>query len=141
MQTNNISEKIIERIRLGDTNYIFNGLCNHNNNELYLDYIFFKHFASEVTYAIILQVITNKINSILDSYRSFIVHVNLQTLSLFDIEKHKNFVSLIANYLKTHYPNKLEKCYIHNSPSIWTQLYNFVSLFIDKETQKKIHLL
>jgi hypothetical protein len=135
------SDKIINKIKLGDSEYIFNGLCNYENNELYLDYIFFKHFASALTYDIILQLITNTINNILKKHNTFIVHANLKLLTILDIDKHKTFISTLSNHLKESYPNKLDKCNIYNSPLIFSQLYNIVSLFIDKETQKKIKLV
>lgn len=135
------SDKIINKIKNGDSEFIFNGLCKYEHNELYLDYIFFKHFASTLTYDIILQVVTNSINNILKIHNTFIVHANLRFLTILDIDKHKTFIATLSNHLKETYPNKLDKCNIYNSPLIFSQLYNIVSLFIDKDTQKKIKLI
>ena len=49
--------------------------------------------------------------------------------------------SNFINYLKDKYPEKLAKCYVYNAPFIFTQIFNIVSMFIDKETQKKIELV
>ena len=43
--------------------------------------------------------------------------------------------------IKKKYPNKLEKCYVHNAPVIFEKLYSIISLFIDEETQKKIKII
>jgi CRAL/TRIO domain len=139
--TKTTSEKIIDKIKTGDSEYIFNGLCKYNNNELYLDFIFFKHFASVVTYDIVLSIVTNNINAILNTYNTFTVHANLKYLTMTDIDKHRSFISILSTHLKERYPNKLERCNIYNSPLIFSQLYNIVSLFIDRETQKKIKLV
>ena len=134
------SEKIINKIKQGESEFILNGLCTNKNNEIYLDYIFFKHFASVSTYSIILNIIINKINNILKSHNTFTVHANLKNLSISDVDKHKTFIGGLSSILKEKYPNKLHKCIIYNSPLIFSQIYGIISLFIDKETQTKIVL-
>jgi hypothetical protein len=138
---NNSSEIIIEKIRNGEWNYILKNMCYIKDNELILDFIYFKHFATIQTYDFIINFITNSIDSILINKNNFIVHVNMKKLTLVDIDKHKIFIQSISEYLKEKYPQKLEKCYIYNSPFIFSQVYNLVSMFIDKETQKKISLV
>ena len=135
------SDEIINKIKSGDTLFIINGLCKHRNYELYLDYIFFKHFASLLTYDIIIQVVTNNIDNILLKYNTFNVYANLKYLTIVDIDAHKSFISTLSKYLKDMYPNKLDTCNIYNSPVFFSQVYNIISLFIDKDTQKKIKLI
>jgi hypothetical protein len=69
------------------------------------------------------------------------VHVNLKKLTLIDIDKHKEFIQDMSGHLKNKYPDKLIKCYIYNAPFVFSQIFNIVSLFIDKDTQKKIELI
>ena len=65
----------------------------------------------------------------------------MKSLTLSDVDKHKIFIQNIAVFLKEKYPNKLEKCYVYNAPFVFAQIYNIVSIFIDKDTQKKIELV
>ena len=135
------SEKIISKIKNGEWNDIFEGLCSIKDNVLILDYIFFKHFATKVTYSIIINYVTNNIDTILSNNEKFTVYVNLKKLTLGDIDKHKDFIHDLSLFLKDKYPDKLTKCYIYNAPFVFSQIFNIVSLFIDKDTQLKIELV
>lgn len=137
----NSSEKIINKIKNGEWSYILNNLCKINENMIILNYIYFKHFATTQTYNFILNYIVNQIDNILLNNNEFIVHVNMKHLTIVDIDKHKEFIQTISGFLKDKYPEKLKKCYIYNSPFVFTQIFNIVSMFIDKDTQKKIELV
>jgi hypothetical protein len=138
---NNSSKKIIDKVRKGEWNDILKGLCSIKENCIILNYIYFKHLAKDETYTYILNYITNNIDKILLKNNEFIVHVNMKNLTIVDIDKHKEYIKYISEFLKDKYPEKLAKCYVHNAPFIFTQIFNIVSMFIDKETQKKIELV
>lgn len=139
--TDNSTEKIINKIKNGEWGYILNGLCYVNENKLILNYIFFKHFASNQTYNFVLNYIIKNIDDILTNNSEFIVCVNLKHLTIVDIDKHKQFIQNISGYLKDKYPRKMQKCYIYNAPFVFNQIFTIISMFIDKDTQKKIELV
>ena len=138
---NTSSEKIIDKVRNGNWNDIFKGLCCIKENNIVLNYIYFKYIANDETYSYIMNHITNNIDQILQTNNEFSVHVNMKSLTIVDIDKHKEFVQQISLFLKDNYPDKLEKCYVYNAPFMFSNLFNIVSIFIDKETQKKIELV
>ena len=138
---NTSSEKIIDKVRNGNWNDIFKGICCIKENNIVLNYIYFKYIANDETYSYIMNHITNNINQILQTNNEFSVHVNMKSLTIVDIDKHKEFVQQISLFLKDNYPDKLEKCYVYNAPFMFSNLFNIVSIFIDKETQKKIELV
>ena len=135
------SEKIMNKIQKGELNDILSKLCFINENNIVIDYIYFKYLATNTTYNYILMYITNNINNILSKNNEFIVHVNMKKILLTDIDKHKIFIQNFSSYLKENYPDKLSKCYIYNAPTIFKQILNIISVFIDKETLKKIELI
>jgi hypothetical protein len=135
------SDIIISKIKKGEWQYILNALCNIENNSLIIDYYYFKYFASKDTYQLILQLITNNIDNILKTNELFSVYVNMKTLTISEIDKHREFIQHISGYLKEKYPNKLSKCYVYNAPFVFSTLFNIICLFIDKETQSKIELV
>jgi len=137
----NNSEKVISKIKKGEWSDIFQGLCNFKENYIFIDYIFFKHFATKETYSIILNHITKTIDNVLVNNEYFIVYVNMKNLTLIEIDKHKLFIQNISGFLKSKYPNKLTKCYIYNAPFVFSQIFNLICMFIDKETQSKIELV
>ena len=138
---NNSSEKIVDKIKKGEWSDILSNMCFIKENTLILNYIYFKHFAIQQTYSFILKHITNNIDKILLTSSDFMVRVNMKNLTIVDIDKHKLFIQNISGYLKDKYPQKLSKCYIYNAPFVFAQFFNIVSMFIDKETQKKIELV
>jgi hypothetical protein len=135
------SEKIISKLKKGDFTDIFENFIQIDNNHITIHYIYFKHFASNSTYDFLTSLITNKIDLIIDKYDNFIVHFNVKSFTLIEMDKHKTYIYSISNYFKDKYPNKLEKCYIYNSSFLINQLYNIVSSFIDKDTMKKIEFI
>ena len=141
---NNMSEescKIVDKIIKGDFNYVLNKMCNIQSNNVYIDHLYFKHLATRDTYPIIQQYVSHLLNTILNEHGHFIVHVNLNKLTLSDFDKHKDFIKSVSMLLKDTYPDKLKLCYVYNAPIFFSQIYNFVGLFIDKETLSKVQLL
>jgi hypothetical protein len=138
---NNLSEKIVNKIKNGQWNDILANLCCIKENTIILDFIYFKHFAHNNTYDMILNYIITNINNILLQYSDFDVHVNLKNLTIIDIDKHKLFIQNISSLLKDKYPQKLSKCYVYNAPFVFAQFLNIVSIFIDKDTLRKIQLV
>jgi hypothetical protein len=138
---NSSSEKILDKVKKGQWNDILEGLCSIKENNIILNYIYFKYIAKDETYSYILNYITNNIDKVLVTNNEFIVHVNMKNLTIVDVDKHKEYIAYISDILKDKYPDKLAKCYVYNAPFIFTQIFNIVGMFIDKETQKKIELV
>jgi hypothetical protein len=65
----------------------------------------------------------------------------MKNLTIVDVDKHKEYIAYISEIFKDKYPDKLAKCYVYNAPFIFTQIFNIISVFIDKDTQKKIELV
>ena len=142
VETNDsISEKIITKIKKGEWNEVLNSICDIKNNKIIIDYIYFKYFATKETYSIILALISKNIDIILSSHNTFSVYINMKSLTMVEIDKHKFFIQHIASILKEKYPSKLCKCYIYNAPFVFSQFFNIISLFVDKETISKIELV
>lgn len=134
-------EKLVSKIKNGDLHDVFNGLCSTKDNAIILDYIYFKHFASKDTYNFIISHLTNNINHIIANHTTFVVHVNIKQLTVSEVDKHKLFIQHISNYLQETYPDKMTKCYVHNPPFVFSQIFNMLSMFVDKETIKKIEIV
>lgn len=135
------SEKIVSNIKNGEWNSILRGLCNIKDDAIVMDYVYVKYFATKITYNIIINHITNNIDEILSKYPKFNVYVNLKKLTLVDVDKHKDFIQNISIILRDRYPDKLTKCYIYNAPFVFSQIFNMISYFIDKDTQTKVELV
>jgi hypothetical protein len=112
-----------------------------NSENILLDYRFFKFIASADNYEFVISYIVSVIKSALHKHETFILHVNLDSLTLLHIEKYFGFIKQMSEVLKTMFPEKLKVCYIYNAPYIFSNLFAVISAFIDKRTQQKIQLV
>jgi hypothetical protein len=123
-------------------NDILNKLCFPlQNNDIVLDYRYFKFISSPENYDAIIQHIISVIKNVLKTQESFIFHVNMSSITILHIEKYFGFIKNISEVLKTTFPEKLNVCYIYNAPFIFSKLFAVISAFIDKRTQQKIKLV
>jgi len=120
-------------------NHLFKSFCHTKiNNEIIIDYKYFKQIVNFVDKKIILNYLICIVENILMNYETFVVHVNIEKLTLLEIEKNKEFVINMSNIFKEKFPDKLESCIIYEGSFIFKQIYNFLAVFIDKKTLKKI---
>jgi len=133
--TNNTNLKLNE----DKFNEILENFCYVKiNNEIEIHYKYFKTINKFVDKKYILDYLIFIVENVLKKYETFIVHVNIEKLTLLEIEKNKDFIADMSNVLKEKFPHKLEYCNIYEGSFIFKQIMNLLSLFIDKNTLKKI---
>jgi hypothetical protein len=112
-----------------------------DSQNIILDYRYFKFISSVDNYELLVCYIVSVIQSVLNKNETFILHVNLDSLTLLHIEKHFGFIKKISEVLKTTFPDKLNICNVYNAPFIFSKIISIISLFVDKKTQQKIKLI
>lgn len=135
------SEKIMEKIKNNKLTEIFEGLGYIKNDGFVMDYKYFKYFATNFTYEIITKYIDNCFTDILKTNNTFKIYINMQSLSITDVDKHREYICFISKFFSERYPDRLHKCYVYNAPFIFEKVFSMIHSFIDKETQKKINLV
>jgi hypothetical protein len=135
------STKIMEKIKLGKIPEILEGIGYITDKGLVIDIKYPKYFANPTTYDLIVHHWDTIFSQVLTTNNAYTIYINIQSLSLADIDKHYNFCKYIANYFALKYPDKLHKCYIYNASIVFETLINIISKFIDPVTIKKIHLV
>jgi len=120
---------------------IINNICYIDENNLIIQYAFFKKFGNKTNYDIITHHIVNNINNILIQYELINVHFSLYKMDLFDLEKHYDFLMCICKLMQSAYPDKLNKFNIYQPPFIYSKIYSIISTFIDKSTRSKIKMV
>jgi hypothetical protein len=103
-----------------------------------IQYKYFKQITSFIEQKNILNYLIFIIENILMKYETFIVHVNIEKLTLLEIEKNRAFIIDMSTVLKEKFSDKLNSCIIYEGSFIFKQIYNFLAIFIDKKTLKKI---
>jgi hypothetical protein len=109
-----------------------------DTNIVEINYLYFKLFHTFNEKELFLTFFISKINKVLLNNDNFIIYVKSKKLTLIDIDKHKLFIQQIATKLKLLFENKLDKCYIYDSSIVFSQIFNLLSFFIDKQTLNKI---
>ena len=108
------------------------------NNEISINYEYFKHLNAFIEKPLILNYLIYIIETVLKSFETFTVHANIKKLTLLEIDKNKEFIYEMSNVLKTKFNDKLDICFIYDGSFIFKQIYNLLSTFIDKITLSKI---
>ena len=108
-------------------------------NHIILNYIYFKYIIkyNMASYDNIIHYLVNIMHTVLKEYNQFIIHMNIRYLILVDIDKYYLFIKQISQVMKDTFPEKLKTCHIYNPPFVFSKLFSIISIFIDKETQKK----
>jgi hypothetical protein len=119
-------------------NDILNSMCAFNNNELYINYSSFKKIANADTYNYIINIFNVAMEKSIIENNTITVHMDMKGLTIVELDKHKNFIFTFSKLLQDKYPNKLEKCFIYNAPSIFIHVYNILKVCIDKNTLSKL---
>jgi len=136
---NTFSESISLKINENKLQELLYNFCHiKTNNEIIINYKYFKIISAFIDKKNILYYLIFIIDNILKSYNTFIVHVNIEKLTLLDIDKNRDCVESMSNVLKDRFPDKLDVCLIYEGSFIFKQIYNLLALFIDKKTLKKI---
>lgn len=141
----NKSDKV-NKSDINELNYNLNNFCYiESENNIIVDYYFFKQYTKRKAEYIdslnTLNHMISQIEKVLVNYDSFNVHLKIKSLTLIEIDKHKDLITMMSIILKQKFPDKLNSCLIYDAPFIFSTLFSLISSFIDKETQKKIQLI
>jgi hypothetical protein len=123
---------------------LIQSLCyTHKENHIIINYPYFKYITKNNIYSgdEIIQYLINVMQNVLKEHKQFIIHLNTNSLNLIDVEKYYLFIQKVSQIMKDHFPEKMKTCYIYNAPYVFSKLFSIVSIFIDKETQKKIKIM
>jgi hypothetical protein len=143
---NNNSSNILKEAKTFISIDLLNKLCFViNENNVIFDYKYFKNIVTNIKFDenlenFLTSFVIDKIKNVLVCFSLCRVHVNLQGLSLLDIDKYSNFIGRFSTIMKNTFPDKLDRCIVYNAPYIFSNIYNLIAHFIDKKTQEKILL-
>jgi hypothetical protein len=138
---NNRTDKIMAKIKAADLQYILNGICYLKDDAIIIDFKYFKFFAENVTYQLITQILINHCDLILQKFPKFVVHLNVSAFNIVQLEKHRAYLTQISHLFANKYPDTLKTCYVYNASFVFSQMFNIVSLIVDKDTLQKIVLI
>lgn len=113
-----------------------------DNNKIYIDYSVFKTFANPNNYHDISVFLANNINDCVKLYKTFEIHINLDTITISAIERHRLVILGFAEHgQRNGYDKYLTNMEIYNTPSFITTTTSILSSFISPKVTElvKIH--
>lgn len=134
-------EQVIQYFQTGKFQELLNYYCNVQENDIIINYYYFKYLANSQTYDIFTNLMIGYIDDVLTNYDKFNVHISINKLSVMEIHKHIGYIRIMTDLLKTRYQDKMGKCSIYNASNIFSQIYEIIVPYIDPDTQKKIGLV
>ena len=130
--------QILDKIKRNQIMEILTGFVYIKDNSLIIEPKYGKYFGSVHTYDIILNYMDQLMTILVSKYDTINMHINLQSLSIVDLEKHSNFCKYLTTFFSLKYPDKLNKWYVYNVSFMFETIFNVIKHYIDKVTLNKI---
>jgi hypothetical protein len=134
-------DKIYQYFQNGKFQELLNYFCEVEENNIIINYYYFKYLGRTETYNIFTNLVISNIDNILQHYDKFNIHVSIHKLTVMEIHKHFSYIRDVSELLKMKYQNKMEQCCIYNSSNLFSQIYEIIVPLIDNDTQKKIEIV
>jgi hypothetical protein len=121
---------------LNDTVYIVK-----NKNILFIDYQIFKMYMVKEIYNLIIQHFIETLTTLLKSYSTFEVHVNLKGLTVSSLQKYSGIFSIfydtcnIRNIVFSHF---ITRCCLYNISSSIDTISKIIKQFVDDSVKKTV---
>jgi hypothetical protein len=138
-----ITNKIPAEELLQQTIYIGRDAHGRETNEIFVNYVLFKTFATPALFDQTIDYIMTKIGSCLNTFGSFVMNVNMQSFSATALQKYK---PIIENFCKrclnddVQYSTNLQALRIYNAPTVMTTVFKMFAGFVDPSVWSKIQI-
>lgn len=117
-------------ILLGRSSYII-----QNTNKVYIDYTVLKLFSNPDNYNAFVTYAHKLFFDCMQLYGSYECHINLDSLTITAIERHKRLFELFAidpsERDGIEYTNYLDHAYIYNTPNVIDHIIKLIAKFLD----------
>lgn len=110
-----------------------------DNNKVHIDYPLFKSFANPNNYHDISVFLATTINNCIKKHKSFEIFINLDTLTISAVERHRNIIIGFAECgQRNGYEKYLTNMELFNTPSFITATTTILSSFISPKVSELV---
>jgi hypothetical protein len=120
---------------------ILEKMCFCHNTELFINYSIFKLIGAPTTYSAILSHIFETAKKTALDHSKVVARIYIKSMTISDLDKHKQFFLDAINKLSNELPDILEICYLYKTPFIFDKIFTIMSFAIDKETRQKVRIV
>lgn len=126
-----------------DLHGLFHNFChNSNENNILIDSRYFKMLVkNNIPIELIQDYLCNVVDKVLVSNTNYIIHANLESISVFDFNKYQTFILNITSIFRSRFVNKLNYCYLYNTSILLKILHSFFKKFMTKEDLNSINFV
>lgn len=123
-----------------DFHGLFHKMCNiYNANNIQIDCRYGKLLLKHnIDLKLIQDYIYNIIEKVLLTHPNYVMHANLESLSIFDFDKYQTFIYEMTNVFRIKYASRIEKCYLYNTSVIFKLIHSFFKRIMSKDELKCI---
>lgn len=147
IQDDNRDDKFIQLFDMNTINKnmsmeeMLSKLSYNDGNNIIIDGKVFKILLNTSTYNLVMEHLINVTKQAIAHSSPVNIYVSLKSLTLSDLDKHRDFFLNMIKFFSDNFPNILNECFLYQTPSIFSQIYKIISIVIDKVTRNKIHIV
>ena len=117
-----------------------------DTNHICVDYIVFKTFAHPENFVHISRKMQQAIEQVLQNHSSFIVHVNLESLTLSAMQRYKDLFTICEticteNRGELGFVPYLDQWCVYNCPKMMKDLLGFIRPFLNRAVIDKVYVV
>ena len=114
---------------------IFHKFCqNPHENQVVIDSRYFKMLVkNNMPMELIQDYLCNVVEKTLATNTNYVVHANLESISIFDFNKYQTFILNLTSVFRTKFANRLGQCNLYNTSILFKMLHGFFKKFLSKE--------
>jgi hypothetical protein len=118
-----------------DLHGLFHKFChNLNENNILIDSRYFKMLVKHnMPMTLIQDYLCNVVEKTLTTNTHYVIHANLESISVFDFNKYQTFILNITSVFRARFANRLGKCNLHNTSILFKIMHGFLKKFLSKE--------
>lgn len=115
-----------------------------NTNKVFIDYTIFKLYINPDNYEIFIHSVFDLFSEVLTSYKTYEVHINLDTFTATSADRYKNIIKLYneeSDKYGTHFINNLSFMKLYNLPSLLEMMSSIMKPIINPHAYQKFILV
>jgi hypothetical protein len=115
-----------------------------NTNRVYFDYMFFKSYAHDQIYDVLINYVLHLFYACAEAHNSFEIHIDLNTFSISAAQRYKPAIQKFCNECLSNHANTMSRLTvfrIYNTPSMIDSISAIFRPFISDQIRNKVEFV
>ena len=141
VQKTDLANRVCEQFGLEDL-FVRTAFIIPNTNKVYINYPALKLFANPSNYEQFVNYTQSLFLTCLKSYTGYECHLNLDTLTITAVERHKKLIEIFARDPSQHgeveFSTYVSKVFIYNTPSLIDTIIKLLAAILEPELLARV---